>query len=118
MKNFVFILSVLLSISFLAFSCKGNKDASKKKGANSCEFEATVMDFTGLSGCSILLKLEDGTFVNPSSGVDREILKNAEKVSISYEAKSMVSNCMKGTIANITCFEVIKEGQPLKGKVD
>lgn len=119
----------LIFLVFAAFSlgaCKGNKDSAKhdeknetlaKNSSEDCSILVTVMDYTELDGCKYMLKLKDGSFINPNDGVTRDELATCEQAKISYTVKSdVMSTCMKGKIADITCFSVVKEGTPVKPK--
>lgn len=124
MKRITVIFLVFATLSLVA--CKGNKDSanrtdteetSAKTPSEDCNVLVTVMDYTELDGCKYMLKLKDGSFVNPNSGVTRAELINCQQAMISYTVKeATVSTCMKGQIANITCFSVVKEGVPVKPK--
>lgn len=124
MKRITLILFVVATCSLIA--CKGSKDnansiekneTAAKSPSEDCSILVTVMDYTELDGCKYMLKLKDGSFINPSEGVSRDELSKCEQAMISYKVKSdAMSTCMKGQIANITCFSVVKEGTPVKPK--
>jgi hypothetical protein len=124
MKRITLVFLVLATLSLVA--CKGNKDnanrtdkseSSAGNPSKECSTLVTVMDYTELDGCKYMLKLKDGSFINPNSGVTRTELINCQQAMISYTAiEDMASICMKGQIANITCFSVVKEGVPVKPK--
>lgn len=123
MKNFTLAILLVFAMPLILVSCKGNQkqsnSTSDNKDTSSCNITAKVVDYTGLSSCSILLELQDGTFLNPVEGFSRQEILQAEKVKISYTAlPEAMSSCMKGKLVNITCFKVIKKGSPLKGKFD
>ena len=123
MKNLTLAILLVFAMPLILVSCKGSQkqsnSTSDKKDTSSCDVVAKVVDYTGLSSCSILLELDDGTFLNPVEGFPRQEILRAEKVKISYTKLSgAVSSCMKGKLVNITCFKVIKKGVPSKGKFD
>lgn len=116
MKNNWLSIFAVFILSLSLVSCKGNKQNSD---SSKCEVTAKVIDFTGLSSCSILLELKDGSYLNPALGAPRQELLRAEKVKISYKTmESAMSSCMKGQLVEITCFKVIKKGTPIKAKID
>lgn len=86
---------------------------------------ATVKDLTGLDGCGFVFELADGTRLEPirpqifmcipsSKEITEDPLYNfqfveGKPVRIGYEEiQDVVSVCMVGKIAKITCLEEIK----------
>ena len=88
MKNFTVAILLIFLLPLALLSCKGNQNQShltgNDKDSSSCEVEAKVMDYTGLSSCSILLKLKDGTYLNPVDGYPRQEIHEAKTVKVSY----------------------------------
>ncbi|MEQ8304245.1 MAG: hypothetical protein RIB47_12700 [Cyclobacteriaceae bacterium] len=94
--------------------CDNNDNASDCTGK--CEVEATVVDMTGLDGCSIMFELADGTRIEPErrtyvtapSIAEDPLyhfdLKVGQKVRISYEESLALSICMAGPIVFVTCI--------------
>lgn len=124
MKKFTLIILTLFTMFFVLGSCKGNKKTSNKEvvekseETQECTDKAIVVDYTGLSGCSYLLRLSDGSYLNPG-GIKREDLARSYKVKVGYEVvQDAMSNCMKGKIVNVTCFTILKEGTPEKGRFE
>jgi hypothetical protein len=57
------------------------------------------------------------SFINPNSGVTMDELADCQQAMINYTVKNdAASYCMKGQIADITCFSVVKKGEPVKPK--
>ena len=85
-----------------------------------CGVNATVLDLTGLDGCSFILELENGDRLEPiwrrtcgtpplpeNSPVDHLIdfeFHNGQIVNIVYENANMASICMVGTTVFINCI--------------
>ncbi|MGK0391159.1 MAG: hypothetical protein ACI94Y_003921 [Maribacter sp.] len=124
MKRITLVFFVFTALSLAA--CKGNKDSTNsteksetaaKSPSKECSILVTVMNYTGLDGCRYLLKLKDGSFINPNSGVTMDELADCQQAMINYTVKNdAASYCMKGQIADITCFSVVKKGEPVKPK--
>lgn len=110
MKNFIAVLLV----SLVTFSCHEVCVEPME-----CVTPATVRNLTGLDGCGWVFELSDGSVIEPQrlmfcgtpplpKEVTEDPLYNFEwidgkTVYISYEATEMVSICMAGTVAEITC---------------
>ncbi len=127
MKNEMQIIG-LFFVCFLLFTdCKINKEAEgnvNDEVASSADCsnsqKAIVLDYTGLSGCRYLLETTDGTVLNPLKISDekftKESLSGISELKISYSViNGAMTNCMKGKNVDITCLEIIKEGEPKKG---
>ena len=87
-RRFIFLL--FIPVFFISACDKTSPDAEAVK--------ATLYDYTGLDGCSWVIKLEDGQTLEPSNldGFDIEI-KDGEKVWVKYSlAKEQISICMAG----------------------
>lgn len=87
-------LIILLSTSI---SC------NKAKLHDSDAVKATLNDFTGLDGCTWVVKLEDNEVLEPINLSDFNLgLKEGKKVWIKYKpAENMASICMVGQIVEI-----------------
>ncbi|MDH5382276.1 MAG: hypothetical protein OEW75_15580 [Cyclobacteriaceae bacterium] len=97
----------------------------KELQPESCEFEATVVDLTGLDGCGFILQMEDGTRYEPvhilycgTPGNDGNFdvpddpligfeFYDGQKVSFSFEPIEMASICMVGQTIRVTCLSEI-----------
>ncbi len=126
MKNYCLFFVLLFTTVFVFSSCNGTKNTDQNSDLekplvednSECKKLATVLDYTGLDGCTFLLQLEDGKILQPHIG-SREIFdfnnfSKAETVSISYINKRMMSTCMKGQMVDIRCCTIVKEGSPRK----
>ena len=65
MKTIVIAVAVLLTG---LFKCNGSEKTGEYVPIG-CSETASVVDFTGLDGCGLLLVLEDGTRLNPEKRV-------------------------------------------------
>ncbi|MCB9034571.1 MAG: hypothetical protein H6553_12090 [Chitinophagales bacterium] len=97
MKNYFSIL--LFSCVLLFSSC--NKAKKECPGAK----KATLKDFTGFDGCTWIIQLEDGTYLEPKNLDKFNItLEDNKKVWIRYETQMGASICMVGDIVNLLCI--------------
>jgi len=108
------LIAFLFSISLL----KCGDDAAIESVAPDCSEPATVVDYTGLDGCGLLLKLSDGKLIMPQRLVyiqapTREEdpiyyyeLKAGENVLIGYRVvEDVATSCMaEQLVAFITCI--------------
>lgn len=94
MKNIVIAFSILLGL----FSCS----------RTSCENAqaATIEDYTGLDGCGLVIKLQNGEVLEPTNLNDFNITPtDGMKVWVKYHNVSgMASICMVGPIVEIDCM--------------
>lgn len=95
-KNYLFILFLLFLISF-SYSCNKNKPPANDAVA------ATLYDYSGLDGCSWVIKLEDGEVLEPSNLGEFDIkINEGEKVWVKYSlAENQISICMVGPQVDI-----------------
>lgn len=71
-----------------------------------CSLTGTVVDFTGLDGCGLLIQLDNGEILEPAEIVPNFILKNGQRVRLAYtELTDRASICMAGRIVRIDCIE-------------
>ena len=76
---------------------------------NLCNLNGTVKDYTGLDGCGYLIELDNGPRLEPAIVHDSIKFYDGQRVRLSYtERNDMVSICMAGVIAEITCIEEIE----------
>lgn len=76
-----------------------------------CSLTGTVEDFTGLDGCGLLIRLDNGELIEPAEMVPDFELKNGQRVRLSYtELTDAASICMAGKIARIDCIEEMNTG--------
>jgi hypothetical protein len=104
--------SLLLTIFLMVtlFSCKtGNQQPT------TCNTLATVKDYTGLDGCSLLIQLDDGTLLEPQSTKIGDLqLTDGQRITIDYQIiEDAASICMTGDhIVNITCAQIVQSPIP------
>lgn len=79
-----------------------------KKVSTSCAVEGTVRDMTGLDGCKMMIVLEDGNRLNPTSYPETFRLEDGQKIRFSYEKVDAMNVCMSGQTVKITCIELIE----------
>jgi hypothetical protein len=85
----------------LLFSCSNSKVA---KG----ELEGTVIDATGLDGCGLLIKLDNGSTLQPVVLPTGFTLQKDKRVKLTYTIlKDRMSTCMNGSIAEITSISYL-----------
>jgi PKD repeat protein len=71
-----------------------------------CSLTGTVVDFTGLDGCGLLIQLDNGEILEPAEVVPNFVLKNGQRVRLAYsELTDRASICMAGRIVRIDCIE-------------
>jgi PKD repeat protein len=71
-----------------------------------CELTGTVMDYTGVDGCGYLIKLDNGTILEPVVVDTPFVFRDNQRVRLSYrELTEGASICMIGILAEITCIE-------------
>ena len=71
-----------------------------------CSLTGTVMDFTGLDGCGLLIQLDNGEVLEPAEIIPNFVLTNGQRVRLSYtELPDRASTCMAGKIVRIDCIE-------------
>ena len=66
---------------------------------------ATILDYTGLDGCGLLLKLQSGEVLEPTNLNDFNITPtDGMKVWVKYHGVGMMSICMVGPTVEIDCL--------------
>ena len=94
-KNFTLLFGIVL----LCLSCK----------KSSCEnaVKATFHDATGLDGCGMVIKLENGNAIEPRNLNEFDIVpKDGDKIWVSYHlVQNAGSICMIGDIVDIDCIQ-------------
>jgi hypothetical protein len=116
MKTIVVAVAVLM---MGLFKCKGSEKAAEYVPVG-CSEKASVVDFTGLDGCGLMLVLENGARLNPEKrqyfvAPKKEddplyyfTLTAGDKVKISYKETNGVNACMAGKTVFITCITKIE----------
>ena len=79
-------------VFFLAISCNKNEQPGKNAVA------ATLYDYTGLDGCSWVIKLENGEVLEPTNLSEFNMdIKEGKKIWVTYSPSAQqVSICMVG----------------------
>ena len=66
---------------------------------------ATILDYTGLDGCGLVLKLQSGEVLEPTNLNDFNITPtDGMKVWVKYHGVGMMSICMVGPTVEIDCL--------------
>jgi hypothetical protein len=67
-----------------------------------------VRNFSGLDGCSLLIEMKDGSFLQPFEMTPDFKLMEDQKIKFSYEQiEGVASTCMKGKIVRITKIKAV-----------
>lgn len=117
MNIYIHICKLLcfIYIIFILISCKTNKIDTNTKNTKTAENdtivqlketfpnekEAEIVDMTGLDGCNFMIKLKDGSRLEPIN-LEEIFKKNGLKVVVSYELYNGMSVCMAGKMIQIT----------------
>jgi hypothetical protein len=87
----------LIASSFLFFAC--NRTSCENAQA------ATIVDYTGLDGCGLVIKLQSGEVLEPINLNDFNITPtDGMKVWVKYHEVGMASICMVGPTVEIDCL--------------
>jgi hypothetical protein len=111
MKLFhILLLSMLIFANCSKKQDKFNTDDNTEENSDgkcSGAEHATIVDRTGLDGCTWMLKLDNGSHLEPTNLSDFGIeLVDNKSVVITYKERGdLVSICMAGPIVDITCME-------------
>jgi hypothetical protein len=90
-------LLILLASSFILSSC----DRTSCENAQA----ATIEDYTGLDGCGLVIKLQNGAVLEPINLNDFNITPtDGMKVWVKYHEVGMMSICMVGPTVEIDCL--------------
>jgi PKD repeat protein len=72
-----------------------------------CSLYGTVVDYTGLDGCGLVIELDNGEVLEPQQIVPEFTLKNGQRVVLSYTGIPSMSICMVGKIVRIDCIREV-----------
>jgi len=107
----VLLLCLTLSCSKKSAPTSKAKDETTEQKTVELDYEkekfirATVVDMSGLDGCTFLLKLEDGKKLEPLN-LDQAYKKDGLAVWIRYvDSKGSVSICMAGKMVKLIALE-------------
>ena len=99
-------------ILFLFFSSAWQCQPTKNINGGDCNELATVQDFTGLDGCSLMIVTEKGEKLLPGAIDDTNfVLEAGQKISLSYwKMSDQMSICMaEDKIVRITCIQLVQD---------
>jgi PKD repeat protein len=75
-----------------------------------CSLFGTVVDYTGLDACGLIIQLDNGQMLEPQEIIPEFQLKAGQRVKLSYsELPNYASVCMVGKIVRIDCIEEIPQ---------
>ena len=107
-----FIKIIFCLLALVSFACNSGKKSVKMDG---CQTMASVKDFTGLDGCSLMIVLDNGDKLLPAKINDKNFtLRDGQRIKLDYTImEDAMSVCMaeKASI-EITCIQLI-EGKPI-----
>ncbi|MFN5442146.1 MAG: hypothetical protein ACK5AR_09865 [Flavobacteriia bacterium] len=90
-------LVIVISTSLLIFSC--NRTSCENAQA------ATIVDYTGLDGCGLVIKFQNGEVLEPINLHDFNITPtDGMKVWVKYHEVGLASICMVGPTVEIDCL--------------
>ncbi|MFN5653909.1 MAG: hypothetical protein ACK465_09830 [Flavobacteriia bacterium] len=90
-------LVIVISTSLLIFSC--NRTSCENAQA------ATIVDYTGLDGCGLVIKLQNGEVLEPINLHDFNITPtDGMKVWVKYHEVGLASICMVGPTVELDCL--------------
>jgi PKD repeat protein len=72
-----------------------------------CSLYGTVVDYTGLDGCGLLIQLDNGEMLEPVQIVPEFKLKGGQRVMLSYTELPAASICMVGKTVRIDCIREV-----------
>ncbi len=112
--------AILISAVLLTglFKCGGQERVTEYSPVG-CNTTVSVVDFTGLDGCGLMLVLEDGTRLIPERRTYIQAprveddplyyheLAAGQKWKIAYKKTDMVNVCMAGQTVFVTCITKI-----------
>lgn len=102
------IRNIKLLLVFGLFSLISCHSGKSSDGANGCNTQGTVEDYTGMDGCRLLIVTEDGKKLLPGNILDSDFqLVAGQKISFDYRPIDMMSVCMaEDQIVEITCIKI------------
>jgi hypothetical protein len=94
-------LVILIGLPLLFAACP--------RGSCPDAVDAIVRDYTGLSGCTWVLELQDGQRLEPVNLHEFDVpLRDNLPVRITYSVEEdMFSICMVGPMVNLQCIEIV-----------
>ncbi len=104
------VYTVCLEI-LTADSCTGQYCDSVWVGIQqSCSLFGTVLDYSGLDACGLVIQLDEGPILEPVEIVPDFVLRPGQRVMLSFtELSNFASACMAGKIVRIDCIQEVSE---------
>jgi hypothetical protein len=103
---------VLLTSLFLSCHCSNKSTGAQEQHVTTSSFDTTgykrmtVVNMSGLDGCTFLLMDSDSSFLEPGK-MDQEFQKDQLKVWVKVRlVKDRMSSCMKGTAVDIVSIKL------------
>lgn len=72
-----------------------------------CSLYGTVVDYTGLDGCGLVIQLDNGELLEPLQIVPEFTIKDGQRVILSYTEIPSASICMVGKVVRIDCIREV-----------
>jgi hypothetical protein len=102
-KSMQKLIIILFAVIYLA-----ETGCTKKTNDNTACSAGTVVDFTGLDGCGLLITLDNGQNLEPYQLPPGTRLEAGKKVCVKYEELTdRASICMAGMIVKITSLKYL-----------
>jgi PKD repeat protein len=76
-----------------------------------CSLYGTVMDYSGLDGCGLVISIDNGELLEPRQIVPEFTLKEGQRVVLSYTETPSPSICMVGKTVRIDCIREIEKSE-------
>ena len=91
--------TIVLFVGILIFISACNRTSCENAQA------ATIVDYTGLDGCGLVIKLQNGEVLEPINLHDFNITPtDGMKVWVKYHEVGLASICMVGPTVEIDCL--------------
>lgn len=118
-RKFSLLLFVLSALLFTVLSgCKStdkamnnnpeNNETKKQTDKKQCEnaVKGTLVDKTGLDGCSMVIQIGDNEYLEPINLNELNIdIREGRQIEFTYEEVDVATICMVGKVVRITCVE-------------
>jgi hypothetical protein len=104
-KNMMEVFRLTTIVVFLALIACAKPTTPERTGQTPTGILVTVVDYTGLDGCTYLLQQADGQKLQPVN-LGEEFRKNDLKLYVTFKNHDGVSTCMAGKMVTLTDVKV------------